>query len=50
MSFWFYALVSCLCLYGGDDTLIVRDVAMTFADRTLVAKGPTRSTIVHRGR
>lgn len=45
--FLFYALVLCLCLYGGGDTWIVHDVAETFVDRTWVARGQTMSKIDH---
>lgn len=50
LMFLFYALVLCLCLYGGDDTWIVRVVAEIFADQTWGATDRTKLRIVRHGR
>lgn len=46
------AWVLCLCLYGGDDTLIfpIDLAAMTFADQTWVGTGPMRLMIALHGK
>lgn len=51
MCFLFYALVLCLCLYDGRDTLwIVLDVVKTFVDQTSVVRDRTMLTTDRRDR